>query len=80
MTDKLIPCPFCGASAHRGLFKKQGCSLHGDAVQYVRVYCSNPSCPAKPSILGGDIYCGKEEAIQEAIKIWNTRLTTTNGA
>lgn len=36
---KLLPCPFCGATPHRGLGKVWRDSLHGDRHQYYVIKC-----------------------------------------
>lgn len=36
---KLLPCPFCGATPHRGLTKVKPCALHGEPLQNYSIWC-----------------------------------------
>ena len=58
----LLPCPFCGATPHRGLTKASPDQLHGDLVRRYRIWC--PHDCAK-------VDCVNEEAATER---WNTRI------
>ncbi len=62
-------CQFCGKKPVFGLTKKTGCQLHGDPVQYVTLGCKFSDCPAKPSVLGGDIYQNGEGKYFEETKV-----------
>ena len=81
--DGLKTCEYCGGKAVKGLSKKTGCQLHGDPIQYAILTCSR--CE-RPKIVGGCIYRGgekpkyKDEAYQQAAKIWNTRPRTKASA
>jgi hypothetical protein len=56
--------------------KKQGCQLHGEPSQSVTMHCRK-NCIGKIWVEAGDIYNGgKEEATQEAIEVWNKKITS----
>jgi len=62
----LAPCPFCGATPHRGLTKPYPDQLHGDLLQHYRIWCSHG--------------CASKRAVNEelAIKAWNTRVVASD--
>ena len=79
----LLPCvcPFCKRKPSFGLTKKTGCQMHGDPIQHVTLGCKNPYCPAKPCVIGGDIYRNGEgqffketerKVREETIIEWNS--------
>lgn len=71
----LMPCAHCGAKPTKGLSKVGHCQMHGDPWQYAIIGCKAEGCPVRPSVQGGDIYCGgKEEAYNKASIIWNKRF------
>ena len=57
----LLPCPFCGASPHRGQTKAERCQMHGETFQRYRIWCPH-GCAEKNEV---------NEA--QAIAAWNTR-------
>lgn len=61
MSEKLLPCPFCGANPHHGLTKVMHCQLHGDPYQNFRIWCPHKCA---------QVECGDEP---RAAKKWNTR-------
>lgn len=65
MTDKpeLKPCPFCGATPHRGLGKVERCQRHGEPFQRFSVWCPHGHA---------NITAMNEE---QAYAAWNTRAT-----
>lgn len=67
--ENIRNCQFCGKKPVFGLTKKTGCQLHGDPVQYVTLGCKFSDCPAKPSVLGGDIYQNGEGKYFEETKV-----------
>lgn len=58
---KLLPCPFCGATPHRGPGPVRHDQLHGDVLQSFGIWC--PKRHAK-------IECSSEDL---AIADWNNR-------
>lgn len=58
---KPLPCPFCGATPHRGLSKVKHCQLHGDPYHDYLIWC--PKGHAK--VVGTTEYFALTE--------WNTR-------
>ncbi|MBO4228039.1 hypothetical protein GRB70_37455 [Bradyrhizobium neotropicale] len=63
MRESLKPCPFCGATPHRGPTKTRHDQLHGEPFQNYRIWCPH-GCASieRPS---------KELAISA----WNTRTS-----
>lgn len=59
--EKALPCPFCGATPHRGPGKVEHCQLHGEPFQRFSVWC--PRGHAK--ITGRNESAAREE--------WNMR-------
>ena len=58
--SELLPCPFCGATPHRGLGKKKHDQLHGEPYQDTIIKCPH--------------LCAKMEGgKQSVIERWNTR-------
>lgn len=62
--EGLLPCPFCGATPHRGLTKMQHDQLHGEPFQRYRVWCPHG--------------CANIDQMNEAaaISAWNRRAAT----
>lgn len=62
--EGLLPCPFCGATPHRGLTKMQHDQLHGEPFQRYRVWCPHG--------------CANIDQMNEAaaISAWNRRAST----
>lgn len=58
---ELLPCPFCGATPHRGLDKVRRDQLHGEPFQTYSIWC--PHLHAR--------ICEINEA--QAIAAWNRR-------
>ena len=60
--EGLLPCPFCGASAHQGLTKVQHDQLHGEPFQRFEVWC-----PAN---------CARINRVNrtQAVAAWNNRI------
>ena len=59
--SKLLPCPFCGASAMQGLTKAVPCQLHGEKLQRFEIWCPHG--------------CARINRVNRklAITAWNTR-------
>lgn len=75
MTEKLLPCPFCGRDPQKELGKIEHCSLHGDKSQTMVLRCKGSDCPANPRVEAGNIYNGgRGKALQAAATLWNTRI------
>lgn len=58
---RLLACPFCGATPHRGLTKPHRDQLHGELLHHYRIWCPHD--------------CASKRAINEdlAASAWNTR-------
>ena len=70
-------CPFCGSNPRIEDGKKAYCQLHGDPSQPVVIRCADGSCPSNPCVKGGNIFNGgRPKAVGEAIRRWNTRVTS----
>lgn len=59
--SELLPCPFCGATPHRGLTKPTRDQMHGELLQHYRIWCPHD--------------CASKRAINEEIAVsdWNAR-------
>lgn len=62
----ILKCPFCGATPHRGRGPVMHDQLHGDPVQWFRIWCPHSG------------YAGSHARVEApnesmAIAAWNTR-------
>lgn len=64
MTEKLKPCPFCGATPHRGLSKVKHDQLHGYSYQDTTIKCPH-------------LCASMEGGLETVVERWNTRATVT---
>ena len=70
----LVECPFCHKPGFlfRDPLWRDGHGYYGNYEYFVG--CDNDECNVKPKTrVTNDIYGKKEEAIQEAIRKWNSR-------
>lgn len=65
--SKLLPCPFCGGTAHFYL-EDNGVSNYTGSYYYIGVKCEK--CNTKSDSVSTDL----DSCVEDAINMWNTRV------
>ena len=64
MSEKLLPCPFCGAEPVENAF-----GYYHEGTESREIRCENAACPVKPYVI-----CDQDDEIEfDMVAAWNTR-------